>query len=145
MSPELLGQSIVLGILTGGVYALMASGLTLIFGIMRVVNIAHAAMIVTAAYVSWVLFTTFGLDPIASILVVMPVFFVGGALGQRFVLRHLGDRDMTLTVLVSFGIAIILEGLQGSIWSSPTSRQSTPRMPRAASRWAMSTSRSSAA
>jgi branched-chain amino acid transport system permease protein len=118
LNAHLLIQAVVLGLLAGGVYALMASGLTLIFGVMRVVNVAHAAMILTAAYVSWVLFTTFGLDPIASILVVMPAFFVGGALGQRFVLRHLGDRDMTLTVLVSFGIAIILEGLQGSIWSS---------------------------
>ena len=110
---DLLLQAIVLGILTGGVYALMASGLTLIFGIMRVVNVAHAAMIVTAAYVSWLLYTTYGLDPIVSIVIVMPVFFVGGAVAQRVVLRRLGGRDVTLSVLVAFGIAIILEGLQG--------------------------------
>lgn len=118
MNLDLLLQSLVLGVLTGGVYALMASGLTLIFGVMRVVNVAHGAMIVTAAYISWLLFKTFGLDPIASIVVIMPVFFVGGALGQRLVLRRLAGRDITLTVLVSFGIAIILEGLQGSLWTS---------------------------
>jgi branched-chain amino acid transport system permease protein len=115
---ELLLQAIVLGVLTGGVYALMASGLTLIFGIMRVVNVAHGAMIVTAAYVSWVLYTTYNLDPIASIVIIMPVFFVAGALVQRLILRRLGGRDVTLTVLVTFGFAIILEGLQGSLWSS---------------------------
>jgi branched-chain amino acid transport system permease protein len=115
---DLLLQAIVLGILTGGVYALMASGLTLIFGIMRVVNVAHAAMIVTAAYVSWLLYTTYGLDPIASILVVMPVFFVAGAVTQRFVMSRISRDDPTLTVLLAFGIAIILEGLQGSLWSS---------------------------
>jgi branched-chain amino acid transport system permease protein len=115
---ELLLQAIVLGVLTGGVYALMASGLTLIFGIMRVVNVAHAAMIVTAAYVSWLLYKNYNLDPIASIVIVMPVFFVAGALTQRLILRRLDGRDVTLTVLVTFGFAIILEGLQGSLWSS---------------------------
>jgi branched-chain amino acid transport system permease protein len=118
VNPQLLGQSIVLGILTGGVYALMASGLTLIFGVMRVVNVAHAAMIVMSAYLSWMLYRTLGLDPLLSIIVLMPVFFVLGALGQWVVLRRLGGRDLTLTVLVSFGFAIILEGLQGSLWSS---------------------------
>ncbi len=118
MNWELLLQAIVLGILTGGVYALMASGLTLIFGIMRVVNVAHAAMIVTAAYVSWLLYKNYNLDPIASIVIVMPVFFLAGALTQRLILRRLDGRDVTLTVLVTFGFAIILEGLQGSLWSS---------------------------
>ena len=118
MNSELLAQSVVLGILTGGVYALMASGLTLIFGVMRVVNVAHGAMIVMAAYVSWLLYKTFNLDPIASIVVVMPVFFGAGALIHRVILRRLRGRDLTLTVLVTFGFAIILEGLQGSLWSS---------------------------
>jgi branched-chain amino acid transport system permease protein len=118
VNSELLVQSIVLGILTGGVYALMASGLTLIFGIMRVVNVAHGAMIVMAAYVSWLLYKTVHLDPILSILVIMPLFFVVGAIVQRVILRRLTGRDLTLTVLVTFGIAIVLEGLQGSLWSS---------------------------
>ncbi len=118
MNWELLLQAIVLGILTGGVYALMASGLTLIFGIMRVVNVAHGAMIVSAAYVSWLLYKTYALDPIVSILVVVPVFFLAGALAQRLILRRLDGRDVTLTVLVTFGFAIILEGLQGSLFSS---------------------------
>src|ERR1700694_1511104 len=118
MSGELLAQSAVLGLLTGGVYALTASGLTLIFGIMRVVNVAHAAMIVMSAYLSWWLFKTVGLDPILSIAVVVPVFFVLGALVQRLVLRRLSGRDLTLTVLVTFGFAIILEGLQGTLFSS---------------------------
>ena len=123
---DLLLQAVVLGVLTGGVYALMASGLTLIFGVMRVVNVAHGAMIVTAAYLSWVLYKAFGLDPIASIVVVMPVFFVAGALLQRLVLRRLGGRDITLTVLVSFGIAIMLEGMQGTLWSSSFQAIKTP-------------------
>jgi len=118
LTADLLVQSVVLGLLTGGVYALMASGLTLIFGVLRVVNVAHAAMIVMAAYLSLTLYKAMGLDPILSILILMPLFFVVGAIGQYVVLRRLGGRDVTLTVLVSFGVAIILEGLQGTIWSS---------------------------
>jgi len=118
MSGELLAQAIVLGLLTGGVYALAASGLTLIFGVMRVINVAHAAMIIMAAYFSWVLYKAFGLDPILSIVIVVPVFFVLGALVQWFILRRLAGRDLTLTVLVTFGFAIILEGLQGTVWST---------------------------
>lgn len=118
MSGELLVQSIVLGFLTGGVYALTASGLTLIFGIMRVVNVAHAAIIVMSAYLSWWFFKTFGLDPLVSIVVVVPIFFALGALVQWVVLRRLAGRDLTLTVLVTFGFAIILEGLQGTLFSS---------------------------
>jgi branched-chain amino acid transport system permease protein len=118
LNSQLLVQSVVLGVLTGGVYALMASGLTLIFGIMRVINVAHGAMIVMAAYLSWLLYTTFNLDPIISIVVVTPVFFVAGASVQWGILRRLHGRDVTLTVLVTFGFAIILEGLQGSLFSS---------------------------
>jgi branched-chain amino acid transport system permease protein len=118
MTGELLVQSVVLGLLTGGVYALAASGLTLIFGIMRVINVAHAAMIVMSAYLSWVLYKTFNLDPILSIIIVMPVFFVLGAVVQWTILRRLVGRDLTLTVLVTFGFAIILEGLQGTLWTS---------------------------
>jgi branched-chain amino acid transport system permease protein len=113
-----LAQAIVMGLLTGGVYALMASGLTLIFGIMRVVNVAHAAMIVSAAYASWLLYTDTGLDPILSIVIVTPVFFLAGAAAERVVMRRLTGRDLTLTVLAAFGFAIILEGLQGALFSS---------------------------
>lgn len=118
MTTELLAQSVILGLLTGGMYALMASGLTLIFGIMRVINVSHGAMIIMSAYFSWVLFKAFNLDPLLSIVVVMPVFFGLGALIQWAILRRLGGRDLTLTVLVTFGFAIILEGLQGTLWSS---------------------------
>ncbi|MDT5038821.1 MAG: branched-chain amino acid transport system permease protein, partial [Micromonosporaceae bacterium] len=56
-------QGVILGVLTGGVYALMASGQTLIFGIMKVINLAQGAMVILAAYLAYQLFTSFGLDP----------------------------------------------------------------------------------
>ena len=79
----LLLQGLVLGILVGGMYALMASGLTLIFGVMRLINIAHAAVIIFASYLSWALLTSFGIDPLLSILILVIVFFIAGMLLQR--------------------------------------------------------------
>jgi branched-chain amino acid transport system permease protein len=64
-----LVQAVILGVLTGGVYALMASGQTLIFGIMKVVNLAQAALVVLAAYLTFSLFTLTGMDPFLSILI----------------------------------------------------------------------------
>ncbi len=68
-------QGVILGILTGGVYALMASGQTLIFGIMKVVNLAQGALVILAAYLAYQLFVSFGLDPFLSIPVTTVVMF----------------------------------------------------------------------
>ena len=76
-------QILLLGLALGGVYALMASGLTLIFGVMGIVNLAHAAFMTVAAYVALGAFRLYGIDPILSILIVMPLMFVLGALVYR--------------------------------------------------------------
>src|SRR2546428_5183134 len=89
VSAELIGQSIVLGILTGGVYALMASGLTLIFGVMRVVNVAHGALVILGAYLSFVLWRNLSIDPFVSLVVTMPVMFVLGVILQVVFIRPL--------------------------------------------------------
>jgi len=71
-STHLLIQTIILGILVGGVYALMASGLTLIFGVMRVINVAHGAFLIAGAYGTYWLFQLAGVDPILSIALTAP-------------------------------------------------------------------------
>src|SRR3989304_4702447 len=76
------------GLLTGGVYALLVSGLTLIFGVMRVINIAHGAFLVLSAYLAYWLFTLLGMDPIVSIAVLAPLFFVFGVLVQRYLIAR---------------------------------------------------------
>src|SRR5450759_5719640 len=92
----LLVQGTVLGILVGGMYALMASGLTLIFGVMRLINIAHAAVIIFASYLSWMLFNSWGIDPLISIVILVVVFFIAGALLQKGILSALIDKDLSL-------------------------------------------------
>lgn len=116
-SANVLIQVVVIGLLTGGVYALMASGLTVIFGVMRVINIAHGAFLVFGAYLSYWLFTLYGVDPILSVLLTVPLFFVIGALLQRYVLSRM-KQEPGLFVLVTFALAITLEGTMGTLWQS---------------------------
>src|SRR5438874_1158391 len=75
---HLFVQACILGVLIGGVYALMASGLTLVFGVMRVINVAQGAMVILGAYLSYTLFTRFHIDPFLSILLIAPALFALG-------------------------------------------------------------------
>ncbi|GIG88645.1 branched-chain amino acid ABC transporter permease [Plantactinospora endophytica] len=113
-SGALLFQSVILGLLLGGLYALLAAGLTLYFGIMRVVMIAHSAFLILAAYLAWWSHARLGVDPLLSMVVTIPLFFGLGVLLQRLLLARL--RPVTLTmmsVLLTFAIAVLIEGLLG--------------------------------
>ncbi|BAL91546.1 putative branched-chain amino acid ABC transporter permease protein [Actinoplanes missouriensis 431] len=113
-SGALLFQSILLGLLLGGLYALLASGLTLYFGIMRVVMIAHSAFLILAAYLAWYLHERAGIDPLLSMLVTVPLFFGAGVGLQRLLLTRLRPATLTMmSVLLTFAIALLIEGLLG--------------------------------
>ena len=100
---------IIQGVLIGGLYAMFAAGLALIFGVMRLVNIAHGDLIVLAAYVSLVTTDALGLNPLTSIIIVAPVMAAIGYLLQRGLLnRTLGD-DLLPPLLVTFGLSIIIQ------------------------------------
>jgi branched-chain amino acid transport system permease protein len=116
-SANVLIQVAIGGLLTGGVYALMVSGLTLIFGVMRVINIAHGAFLVLGAYITYWLFTSFSIDPIVALLITAPLFFAGGVIVQRYLLARV-RQEPGLLVLVTFALAITLEGIMGTIWQS---------------------------
>ena len=106
-------QVLILGLLLGGVYALMASGLTLMFGVMRVVNLAHAAFIVLGAYFAYFAFERLGIDPLISMVVSIPIFFALGVILYRVLFPRLegSDRFGEMTVLLTFGLAFLTEGL----------------------------------
>jgi branched-chain amino acid transport system permease protein len=112
-----LVQVLLTGVLTGGVYAVMVSGLTLIFGVMKVINIAHGAFLVFGAYLSYSLFTWAGIDPIVSILITAPLFFLIGVGLQRSLISRV-DTDPGFVVLLTIAIAFSLEGMMGAIWGS---------------------------
>ena len=97
------------GVLIGGLYAMFAAGLSLIFGVMRLVNIAHGDLIVLAAYVALMVTQTLGLDPLTSLLLVVPAMALIGYALQRLLLnRTLGD-DLLPPLLVTFGLSIIIQ------------------------------------
>jgi branched-chain amino acid transport system permease protein len=110
-------QSCILGLLTGGVYALMASGLTLAFGVMKVINVAQGALIVLGAFVSYSLFTHLHIDPFVSILILTPVSFALGVVLQLAFIRPLrADEREELSLLVTWAIALGIEGLLSVIY-----------------------------
>jgi branched-chain amino acid transport system permease protein len=109
---HLFVQACILGLLTGGVYALMASGLTLAFGIMRVINVAQGALIILGAYLSYTLFTHFQIDPFVGVLVIAPAMFVLGVALQLVFLRPLRESEREeLSLLVTWAIALGIEGI----------------------------------
>src|SRR5258705_2306591 len=102
-------HTLVQGVLIGGLYAMFAAGLSLIFGVMRLVNIAHGDFIVLAAYLALVVTETLGIAPLPALLVVVPLMGVIGYVLQRLLLnRTLGD-DLLPPLLVTFGLSVIIQ------------------------------------
>ncbi len=117
MSASSLAKAVIDGILTGGVYALMAAGLTLIFGVMDIINIAQGALIVLGAYMSYVLSVHLGIDLFAGLLITIPAFFVLGVFIEWAFMRRLRDQERTaMSILVTYAVAIIIEGVLSVIF-----------------------------
>jgi len=102
-------NAIVQGVLLGGLYALFAAGLSLIFGVMRLVNIAHGDLIVLAAYIALVVVQATGLHPLASAIIVVPLMAAIGYGMQRLLLNPTIGKDLLSPLLVTFGISVILQ------------------------------------
>jgi branched-chain amino acid transport system permease protein len=111
-------EAAMLGVLTGGVYALMASGLTLIFGVMRIINVGHGALVVLGAYLSFALFHTWHVDPFLGLFVTVPVMFGLGVLLEVVFIRPLRSDREALSVLVTYAIALGIEGALGFFFST---------------------------
>lgn len=118
-------DTVVQGVLLGGLYALFAAGLSLVFGIMRLVNLAHGDLIVMGAYLILVLVTLFGLPPFLALFVAMPLMFLLGWGLQKFLLnRTLGD-DILPPLLVTFGLSIVLQNALLETFSADSQRLPT--------------------
>jgi branched-chain amino acid transport system permease protein len=105
---ETVGQAVINGLLIGGVYALVSIGVTLIFGVVKIVNFAQGEFVMIGMYISFFLATQFGIDPLVSLLVSMPVLFVIGVLIQHFLIRRvLGQNDMP-QIFLTFALSLLL-------------------------------------
>jgi branched-chain amino acid transport system permease protein len=104
-------QALALGVLIGGIYALMASGLTLIFGVLHIINIAQGAFLIVVATVTWWLWRAIGIDPILAAVITTPLMFGLGWVMYRFVISRIRGQAPSMSVLLTFGLALVLEGV----------------------------------
>jgi branched-chain amino acid transport system permease protein len=109
MDPLLVAQGLLGGLLFGGVYSLMAVGLTLIFGVMRVVNFAHGDMMVWGMYLAWLLATRVGIDPYVGFIVCAAALFVLGWGVQRGLVHRILEAPHEMQILLMLGVALVLE------------------------------------
>ena len=111
VATDLLTQSVVNGLLLGGIYALAALGLSLVFGIMDIVNLAHGHMLMVGAYIAILVFTATGITPLVGMLLAMVLMFGFGVLLQKVLLKHVVDEGLEQPIIVLFGLALILQNL----------------------------------
>lgn len=122
---ELLYQVLASGILLGGLYALMALGLALVWGVLNIVNLSHGALIMLGAYVTYFLFTGAHLDPFAALPIAAAVLFAIGYLIQRGILNLVIRGPMFNTLLITFGIEVVLTYF-AQLWFSADFRTINP-------------------
>jgi branched-chain amino acid transport system permease protein len=114
----LLTQAVLNGILLGGLYACMAMGFSLIWGVMNFINLAHGGMILLGAYITFWLYTRFGLDPVLSIPFAAAALFGLGYLLQRYVMYRLVVRSLFLTLIFTFGLDMVLTNVNIALFSA---------------------------
>ena len=121
----LLLQVLINGLLLGGLYGIMALGMSLIWGVMNIVNVAHGALIMLGAYLTFWMFTLWGIDPFASLPLTIASLFVYGYCLQRWILNLVVRAQLFLTLLITFGVEVVMINVARLLWSSDF-RQVTP-------------------
>lgn len=114
---------VVNSLLAAGLYATMSYGLAVIYGVMRIINLAHAGVMMLGAYVTFTLFSLFGLDPFLSLAAVVPLFFLLGNGFHRLVVRRLPRASGAASIeslLLTFGVWLVLQNLAYVLWSGDT-------------------------
>ncbi|MBW1802150.1 MAG: branched-chain amino acid ABC transporter permease [Deltaproteobacteria bacterium] len=116
-----LSSPILMGILLGGLYALIAMGLSLVFGVMKLINVAHGDLVIFGSYFAYAFMTILGVDPILSLIVGMPFLFAIGFGIQKFLMSRAFKISMEAPLIIAFGLSIILQNVFQIFWS-PLSR-----------------------
>jgi len=118
MNIEIIIQAIVNGLLIGSVYILIALGLTLIWGTMKIVNFAHGGFLMLGMYTSFWLFTLMKIDPLLSLPIVFCIFFILGIFYYKLIIKKVLNCSFFSQVLVTFGLGLTFEGLARFFWKS---------------------------
>lgn len=114
----IIGQTLISGILMGGIYALVSIGLTLIFGVMNVVNFAHGEFLMLAMYLTYWLFHYFHLDPYLAIFLVTPALFIVGVLTQKLIMQYLVDKEHYTQIFATVGLSIAMANAALFFWKA---------------------------
>jgi len=118
---EVLLQTLISGLLLGGLYALIGIGMTLIMGVMKIINLAHGELMMVGMYVAFVLFSSFHIDPYLSVLVAVPVLFILGVLLQKFLINPVLKVEAIIPenqVILTVGIGMVLANVATIIFTS---------------------------
>ena len=119
------GQLVFSGILIGSIYALMSVGLTLVFGVLRVVNFAHGEFLMLAMYGAWAITRFLGLNPYIAIVAVVPAMFLFGMLVHRLMISPALDKPHLVVVFATMGLSILMQNVALMLMSAPRSENPT--------------------
>ncbi|MBW1699228.1 MAG: branched-chain amino acid ABC transporter permease [Deltaproteobacteria bacterium] len=115
---EVLLQLFISALFTGIIYSLMAIGLSIIFGVVRVINFAHGEFVMLAMYVTFFVFRFTGIDPYLSVFITMPLFFLIGVILHKGIIKHILQAPQEAQVIATFGVAFIIRYGAALFWSS---------------------------
>jgi len=121
-----LATPILMGILLGGLYALIALGLSLVFGVMKLINVAHGDLVVIGSYFAYAIMTALGIDPILSLVMGMPLLFIVGFGIQKYLMRRAFGISMEAPLIIAFGISLILQNFAQIMWTPLSRGLTTP-------------------
>ena len=115
---ETIAQLIINGLLLGGIYALISVGLTLIFGVLEIINFAHGEFLMLGMYASFWLFQLLGVDPYLGLLIVIPSFFLVGLVVQRIIIQPIIDAPPLNQIFATVGLSIVLQNAALFFWKA---------------------------
>jgi branched-chain amino acid transport system permease protein len=112
-----LFNPLIMGVLLGGLYALIALGLSLVFGVMKLINVAHGDLVLFSSYFAYAAMTILGIDPILSLVIGMPLLCVMGFAIQKYLMSRAFGKSMEAPLLIAFGISLMLQNFQQIVWT----------------------------
>jgi branched-chain amino acid transport system permease protein len=116
-----ISTPLIMGILLGGLYAIIALGLSLVFGVMKLINVAHGDLVLFSSYFAYAAMTMVGIDPLLSLVIGIPLMFAIGFVIQKYLLSRAFAISMEAPLIIAFGISLVLQNFQQIVWS-PMSR-----------------------
>lgn len=120
-----LATPVIMGILVGGLYTLIALGLSMVFGVMKLINVAHGDLVILGSYFAYAMMTHLGMDPILSLVMGIPLLFIIGFLIQKFLMAKAFRRSMEAPLIIAFGISLVLENTLQMIFTPMSKGLST--------------------